>query len=306
MSHCDRFTIADVERDTGLAKDTLRMWERRYGFPAPERDQHGDRAYPRAQVERLRRIKQLLDQGYRPGKLVTLPDADLEALCRKAVPPPATEPPNAPALRAMLDLLRARRQPELRQRLAQDLQQCGLRRFVTEVAAPLTRMVGEAWAARDLAVFEEHLFSESLEAVLRSALASDQQQSDGLTDGPRVLLTSVPVERHRLGLLMVEAILGIEGAHCIALGPQTPLSEIVRAAKAYRADVVALSFSSATSPRTTLENIEELHARLAGEAVLWVGGDGAAAVRRHLVHARLFDLPDLGAAVAAWRRAARA
>ncbi len=33
------FNIAAVERDTGLSKDVLRVWERRYGFPAPERDQ---------------------------------------------------------------------------------------------------------------------------------------------------------------------------------------------------------------------------------------------------------------------------
>ena len=30
-------SIAAVERDTGLSKDTLRVWERRYGFPVPER-----------------------------------------------------------------------------------------------------------------------------------------------------------------------------------------------------------------------------------------------------------------------------
>ena len=30
--------IGAVERDTGLSKDILRMWERRYGFPRPERD----------------------------------------------------------------------------------------------------------------------------------------------------------------------------------------------------------------------------------------------------------------------------
>ncbi|MET1081887.1 MAG: MerR family transcriptional regulator, partial [Burkholderiales bacterium] len=28
-------SIATVERDTGLSKDTLRMWERRYQFPRP-------------------------------------------------------------------------------------------------------------------------------------------------------------------------------------------------------------------------------------------------------------------------------
>jgi hypothetical protein len=33
--------IASVERETGLSKDTLRVWERRYGFPTPERDANG-------------------------------------------------------------------------------------------------------------------------------------------------------------------------------------------------------------------------------------------------------------------------
>ena len=64
------FTIANVERETGLSKDLLRMWERRYGFPAPERDANGDRVYPAEQVERLRRIKRLIDRGHRPGKLI--------------------------------------------------------------------------------------------------------------------------------------------------------------------------------------------------------------------------------------------
>ena len=36
-------SIAAVERDTGLGKDTLRVWERRYGFPQPLRDAFGER-----------------------------------------------------------------------------------------------------------------------------------------------------------------------------------------------------------------------------------------------------------------------
>ncbi|HTJ96057.1 MAG TPA: MerR family transcriptional regulator, partial [Rhodocyclaceae bacterium] len=50
------FNITAAERDTGLSKDLLRMWERRYGFPQPERDQHGERVYSLVQIERLRTI----------------------------------------------------------------------------------------------------------------------------------------------------------------------------------------------------------------------------------------------------------
>ena len=62
--------ISSVERDTGLSKDALRVWERRYGFPQPYRDAHGERIYPSDQVDKLRLLKRLLDQGHRPSKII--------------------------------------------------------------------------------------------------------------------------------------------------------------------------------------------------------------------------------------------
>ena len=56
-------TISDIERDTGIAKDRLRVWERRYGFPEPQRDDTDERLYDDAQLFRLRLIKRLLDLG---------------------------------------------------------------------------------------------------------------------------------------------------------------------------------------------------------------------------------------------------
>ena len=32
-----KYTIAEVEERTGVASATLRQWERRYGFPKPQR-----------------------------------------------------------------------------------------------------------------------------------------------------------------------------------------------------------------------------------------------------------------------------
>jgi MerR family transcriptional regulator, light-induced transcriptional regulator len=63
-------SISDVEQQLGLSKDTLRIWERRYGFPVPERDAKGNRVYPRTQVERLKRIKRMVDSGYRPSRVI--------------------------------------------------------------------------------------------------------------------------------------------------------------------------------------------------------------------------------------------
>jgi hypothetical protein len=78
-------SIAAVERDTGLSKDTLRVWERRYGFPNPGRDPLGERAYTLADVEKLRIIKRLLDAGHRPGRVVTQSLEQLQAISEQTV-----------------------------------------------------------------------------------------------------------------------------------------------------------------------------------------------------------------------------
>ncbi|MGE5129432.1 MAG: MerR family transcriptional regulator, partial [Sphingomonadaceae bacterium] len=64
-SDTELLSIAAVERETGVSKDTLRVWERRYGFPQPGRNAHGERVYPADQVARLHRIRRLMDQGLR-------------------------------------------------------------------------------------------------------------------------------------------------------------------------------------------------------------------------------------------------
>ncbi len=65
------YPIGVVERDTGIGRDTLRIWERRYGFPEPVRNEKGERIYPEKQLRHLQRIRRLLDQGLRPGKVAT-------------------------------------------------------------------------------------------------------------------------------------------------------------------------------------------------------------------------------------------
>ena len=87
-------TIAEVARETGLGKDTLRVWERRYGFPVPQRDAQGERLYSADDVERLRLIRRLMLQGGRPGQLVSLP---LDALRQRlsAAPPAPPDPGEA-------------------------------------------------------------------------------------------------------------------------------------------------------------------------------------------------------------------
>src|SRR5947199_325392 len=72
--------IREVVRITGLRREQLYMWQRRYGFPAPLRDTFGDRVYPPDQVGRLKLIKQLLSEGWRAGAVVPLAETALQSM----------------------------------------------------------------------------------------------------------------------------------------------------------------------------------------------------------------------------------
>lgn len=267
MTH-QGFNITAVERDTGLSKDVLRMWERRYGFPAPERDSNGERVYPLDQVERLRVIKRLIDKGFRPGKLLASSDIDLQSMLR----PEATDAEITGNFdyQPYLAQLREGQLETLRQGLQQQVARQGLHRFVLDTALPLTIAVGEAWMRGEVRVHEEHAYTEVLKSLLRQSMSNLARGN-----APRVLLTTVPDEEHGVGLLMAEVLLTLEGAHCISLGTRTPLLDIVDAASHHAVDCVALSFSSSFPPRQAVQQITELRRLLPIEIELWIGGAGS-------------------------------
>lgn len=289
--------IAAVERETGLSKDTLRVWERRYGFPQPQRDAHAERLYPAEQVRRLRLIAHLLRAGMRPGRIVALPLDELQQLAQAGAPAvePATE-----SLHELLELLRRHDAAGLRQALNQALLRLGLERFVTEFVAPLNRLVGEAWLRGELEVFAEHLYTECVVAVLRTALgASGALARPGM---PRVLLTTLPGEPHVLGLLMAEIMLTLQGCACVSLGAQTPLADIAQAARAHRADIVGLSFSPAQPAAAVSAGLQALRALLPPEVPIWAGGSHPALARRLPPGVvRVPRLQDIAALLAPWQ-----
>ncbi|MGB8693512.1 MAG: MerR family transcriptional regulator [Steroidobacteraceae bacterium] len=286
--------IGAVERDTGLSKDTLRIWERRYGFPQPVRDTHGERVYPRSQVARLTLIKRLIDAGHRPGKIVAIDLDELERLALLGSPAVHADPAG---IADFMALLRSHDGERLRQWLAQALVRQGLERFVTETVNDLNIKVGEAWSRGELAIHEEHLYSQQIENTLRHAIFLASH--DG--GPPRVLLTSMPGESHRIGLLMAEALLTAAGARCIALGTQTPAGDIAQAALAHQADVVALSFSGMFQSGPAQRSLGDLRALLPDSVAIWAGGEGMQRLRPLTGVELVRDFAQLRRTLSEWR-----
>ena len=309
------WSIAEVERETGLGKDTLRVWERRYGFPVPLRDRLGERAYPEDQVQRLRLLKRLLDAGHRPGKVVALPLAQLQALldaqgnagnADTPVRQHAVHSAQAPDLLdadAWTRWLAEDRNDLIRQALQQQILRQGLGTVVDGLIAPLCTLVGQAWMRGEISVYQEHLFTETLQSVLREAIASVDASGQSLQQRPRVLMTTTPGEQHGLGLLMAECHFALDSCVRFVLGTSTPIADIVQAVRQLQIDVLALSFSAYASRRDLLDSLHQLLDQLPDTVEVWVGGAAAAAHQRALPEGvQLMRSPgEVSQQVADWR-----
>ena len=289
--------IAVVEADSGIPRATLRIWERRYGFPQPLRDQRGERGYPAAQVEKLRLMRRLLELGHRPAQLVEMGVDELARLARG----PRARGTAVEDVRedAFIRMLKAHDMRRLVGHLRRALDQKGLESFVTHRLPRLNAAVGEAWAQGQLQVFEEHLYSDGVQQVLRGAIAALDVPASAR---PRVLLATFPQELHGLGLLMAWALLGLHGANCMSLGVNAPVAQVAAAAVAHRADIVGLSFSAGMNPGQAARGLQELRGLLPPRTEIWAGGSCTLLARRKIGGALVMPtLEQVGPELERWR-----
>ncbi len=195
-------SIGALSRATGIAIETLRTWESRYGFPVPERKPSGHRVYPLAAVPRLRRVAQALALGHRAGQVVAASEGALGQLLATApaIPTPAQPAADVPSRAAagvedLLELVAHFEAERLRQALVADWARLGPVEFLETRVAPLVRATGEAWSSGALEIRHEHFLSERLGDLLGSLRLPFEEQARG----PLVVYATLPGELHGLG-----------------------------------------------------------------------------------------------------------
>ncbi len=150
------------------------------------------------------------------------------------------------------------------------IQEIGLADFVEKCLPAFNRAVGDAWAAGHLEPHAEYRYTSAVQAVVQSHLAGCQPAQLKL----RILLTTPPGERHGLGLLAVQAALTLQGADCVSLGLQAPVSEVMQAVKDWDIALVAISASTVLRADIAHAYLLELRHALPKRCRVWVGGEG--------------------------------
>lgn len=273
-----RHPIRVVARRTGLTPATIRAWERRYGAVSPVRSEGGQRLYSDRDLVQLDTLRRLTEMGRSISSVAGLSPAEAAALLEEdrglepaaRRPPTSGEAPDAWTGQAYARL-RALDDGGLERILRRALATLGAPAFLEGVAAPLLRQVGSGWESGDVTPAQEHLGSAVIDRVL--ADIADHAEADD--DAPRVVVATLPEERHGLGARLVAAVAALEGWRVSYLGTDLPAHEIAAAATALGADLVAVSVVSDDGPEAAARALGALRGALDPDVELIVGGRAA-------------------------------
>jgi MerR family transcriptional regulator, light-induced transcriptional regulator len=275
LTSVGHYSIRELTRLTGLSADVLRVWERRYGFPRPTRDESGARLYQATEVERLGLLQRALQRGHRVSNVIGCSSTELRGLLEQKRIDFDSLANEHVAVRRILEALCSDDDQRMVWELRYAALNLGARDFVRDIAAVLARVVGDTWQEGRLQVRHEHLLSDALTTQLRVIWSTQV----GFSKSERVLLATLPGEWHALGIEMVGTYLAALGVTPRSMGPNTPPEEIAAAALALKVDAIAISVSSASVPAAARVHLSALTEHVAGACPILVGGALAAQVR---------------------------
>ena len=255
--------IAAVSHRTGVAADTLRKWERRYGVLRPTRTPGGQRRYDDSDVSRVEWLRDRLTEGFRIGAAAAL----LE---------PTTDASAGTPEQLSRALIAAAQEGEPVRLLGLVEQAFTLHPFevaIEEIVTPALLAVDACepdtqTASSPEAIAEEHLLSSAVRSRLERMLSDPRADVRG-----KAVLACAPEERHELGLLALAVLLQADGWLVAHLGAALPIEGALSLARRIQADVVCISV-------TMQESLDLLAAELerATEGPrVFVGGSAVAA-----------------------------
>jgi DNA-binding transcriptional MerR regulator len=261
-----QYPIRAVAQMTGISIDTLRAWERRYEAVVPSRSDRG-RLYSDADVERLRKLGDLVKRGHAIGTIASLDDEALARLLEGADAHKANgEAPAATAdlaaLASALDRYDLDAIEATHNRHAVVLPP---RELVLAVIVPLLQEVGRRWESGRLRPAQEHLVS----SIIRSVLGGLLRASSRPHASPKIVFATPSGERHELGLLCAALLAASAGYGVVYLGQDLPAADIAHAAATAGARIIVVSLTTPGAvTRAELRKLMELPPGIE----LWVGG----------------------------------
>lgn len=265
-----RYRMKTVSELTGVPRNTLVAWERRFGVPEPERLTNGYRLYSDRDVETLLKLRDALARGLSISEAVEMVRGG-EATTSSATQPAMNDASAFDVLRDDLtEALLAFDRPRA-DRVVDRILNVPYLSVIEEVYFPLLRRIGELWQSGGASVAQEHFVT----AFVRDQLVGMLLRAGARAAvGPRVVCATFPGEQHELGLLALAVHLSLRGCRVTYLGADVPVDDLCRCLEQAQHDCVCISIMMPASSDDVVAYARRIVAAALPEARVVIGGTG--------------------------------
>jgi MerR family transcriptional regulator, light-induced transcriptional regulator len=270
-----RYRIQTVAEMTGVGASTLRAWEQRYGFPAPERTASAYRLYSDADVQKIARVRELCDAGLAPAEAVAaVLSEDAPASARADVSAvPATLAFSSPAVERVVAAAMRSDVAALDEALRAPLVVAAPRVATATVLEPAWAAVRGRWLAGDLDRGQERIAAELFGQVVRDVVRLGQPSPAR----GHAVLGCFADDDDVVPLARAAIAMQAQGWRAVLLGAHTSAAAIAAASDRLDARAVVLACGDVTPPMRARELLDD-YARAVGKRPWVVCGAGTGAI----------------------------
>ena len=266
-------TVRWVSQQLGVAPGTLRAWEQRYGIVHPTRSDGGYRLYDDSDVDILRVMADLVAEGTQPAQAAEQIRSGIAPSSRDASR--TDSPAGLPDPAALIDASRAFDARALERALDAAFAGAGFEYVIDGWLVAAMGAVGDAWAAGQLDVAQEHFISAGVMRRLASAF-----DAAGNGRGSRHVVTGLaPGSTHEIATLAFATMLRRAGLRVTYLGPDLPVPSWVQAVRVSRPDAVVIGAPRDADTQAATDVARALRETGLPTAV-YVGGHGSTPLHR--------------------------
>ena len=270
------YRIHRVAKLTGLSRDVIRVWERRFKILNPTRGANRYRNYSDEDVALLRFLKEQLDSGASIGELSKLGREELLNRARAATPQVSfVDNAFSRLLQELLSSLNPFNRAIFEKRLNGAVAVVPFEEALHGILLPLQEQVGQLWHDGHLDVATEHYVTRQIQQKIFSAM----NQLPVAEFGANVVVACPPGEEHDIAAIAVAYRCRVRGCRVHYLGANVPLVSLARLCEQVEPDLTLMSFPVALPEANATELIQTLANEVLPASDLAVGGHGALAMR---------------------------
>ncbi|HEY5649707.1 MAG TPA: MerR family transcriptional regulator [Nitrospiria bacterium] len=263
------FRIKHVSKLTGLSRDVIRMWERRYGFLRPERGSNRYRLYSEEDIALLRYISAQLKEGTAIGELAALGRENLLSRLEKERPtPPPPSPSLEPSVTGLLKTLEPLDSAGFEQQLNHSTAMIPFEEALWGILLPLQERVGHLWHEDRIGIDVEHFVTKQVQQKIFTAMNQLKTNENAL----RVAVACPPGENHEIGAQSAAYIAKLRGCEVIYLGADVPVASMADLCRRMAVRLALISLVNELDEEMVQSLAKDYAENILGHCPIWAGG----------------------------------